>query len=220
MRNILLPEYLRQYNVWDDLASALDTTWEKIGIDDAIQRLQWLRNPINTQDLIVGKDNKIKSLKDITQIDRPSMVMLSDLLGFRFYETSTLNTQDYLRLCVCLADYYSNDKGTPKWTDFISWCLAAKFEAIPTFTTDYKTFYMEGDPAIGKLITQGGEWYPTTHVVFKYDATAFAGIEPSKMVEFFYYFANINLVLWMTQLSGTSLMEFSIGAHGSITCYL
>jgi hypothetical protein len=220
MRERLLAPYLERFDVWADLAKSLDQVWASVGIDDAIEQLKWLRSPINTKDVVVGTENgRLLPLNAVPQQDRTSLVLTADMLGFRYYETNLLDTNDYLKLCRHLAEYYGNDKGTPVWTDFLGWCLNSHFKLYSTWTTDYQTFLLEGDPTIGLSIAEGGIWYPTTHVVLEYDQTRFQGIEPSQLVEFFNYFANVNLVLWMTQLGGTETISMkAAAARGSFEC--
>lgn len=218
MRETLLSQHLERFQVWNDLASALNTVWAQIGIDEAIDQIKWLRSPINTKDVMVGDGEQLLTLNNIPQQDRNTLVMTADMLGFRYYETDLLTAADYLKLCRHLAEYYHNDKGTPVWTDFLGWCLDAHFKVMQTWTKDYVRFYEEGDPAIGTPLTEGGEWYPTTHVVLEYDQNRFEGVEPSQLVEFFNYFANVNLVLWMTQLGGTETIPMEAASLGSLEC--
>lgn len=218
MRDRLLASHLEQFPVWANLAESLNKVWSQLGIDDAIEQLKWLRSPINTKDVVVQNGSSLIPLNNMPQQDRTTLVLTADLLGFRYYETSLLDTQDYLKLCRHLAEYYSNDKGTPLWTDFLGWCLDTHFDVYQTWTQDYQTFLLEGDPAIGLSIDKGGTWYPTTHVVLEYDQTRFAGIKPNQLVEFFNYFANVNLVLWMTQLGGTETIPMEAAMLGSLEC--
>lgn len=218
MRKQLLASHLEKFPVWENLADALDTVWAQLGIDEAIEQLKWLRSPINTKDVIIKDGGKLLPLSDVPQQDRTTLVLTSDLLGFRYYETNLLTTEDYLKLCRHLAEYYSNDKGTPVWTDFLGWCLNTHFKVYNTWTQDYITFFLEGDPAIGTHIENNGTWYPTTHIILEYDQTRFAGVEPGQLVEFFNYFANVNLVLWMTQLGGTESMSLEAAMLGTIEC--
>jgi hypothetical protein len=218
MRDRLLASHIERFPVWADLAAALNTVWGQLGIDEAIEQLKWLRSPINTKDIVIKDGGSLLNLNTVPQHDRTSLVLTADLLGFRYYETNLLDTQDYLKLCRHLAEYYSNDKGTPAWTEFLGWCLDAHFAVYQTWTQDYQTFLMEGDPAIGLSIDKGGSWYPTTHVILEYDQNRFQGIEPSQLVEFFNYFANVNLVLWMTQLGGTETIPMEAAFLGSLEC--
>lgn len=218
MRERLLAPYIERFDVWADLSRSVDDVWAALGIDSAIEQLKWLRSPINVKDVVVGDTGVLLPLNMVPQQDRASLVLTADLLGFRYYETNLLDTEDYLKLCRHLAEYYSNDKGTPTWTAFLGWCLDSKFQVYNTWTQDYQTFLLENDPTIGASIAEGGTWYPTTHVVLEYDQTRFAGVHPSQLIEFFNYFANINLVLWMTQLGGTENLRLQLASVGSIEC--
>lgn len=219
MRDRLLSPHVSRFAVWEQLAESLNTVWAQLGIDNSIDQLRWLRSPVNTSDVVAGTGGRLTTLAQSTVQDRTTLVLTADLLGFRYYETSLLETQDYLKLCRHLAEYYANDKGTPAWTDFLGWCLNAHFDVIPTWTQDYKTFLNEGDPNIGASVAEpGGTWYPTTHMVLEYDQTRFAGVSPRQLVEFFNYFANVNLVIWMTQLGGTETIKVKAAAFGQIEC--
>lgn len=215
-RSVLMAPYLKRYEVWEQLAQGLEAVWVSTGITDSIEQLKWLRSPINVTDIVTDVDGRLVPLASVPSQDRTSLVLTADLLGFRFYETSLLDTDDYLKLCRHLAEYYARDKGTPLWSDFLGWCLNTHFRVLKTWTQDYQTFLTDGDPAIGTSIDNGGTWYPTTHVILEYDMSHFQGIPASQIVEFFNYFANVNLVLWMTQLSGTEKLSLECAAVGSI----
>lgn len=219
MRELLLAPYLEQFDAWAEMAKGLDAVWSAVGIDDAIEQLKWLRSPINVKDVVTSTaDGRLMPLSAVPQQDRTSLVLTADVLGFRYYETSLLDTEDYLKLCRHLAEYYAADKGTPQWTAFLGWCLDAHFKVYSTWTQDYQTFYLEDDPMIGVPISDGGSWYPTTHVVLEYDQTRFQGIPPSQLIEFFNYFANVNLVLWMTQLGGIEHLNLTAAVVGTLEC--
>jgi hypothetical protein len=218
MRDKLLGPHVARFEVWEQLAASLNQVWTQLGIDDAIEQLKWLRSPINTSDVVSGTGGKFSTLPQSTVQDRTTLVLTADLLGFRYYETTLLDAQDYLKLCRHLAEYYANDKGTPAWTDFLGWCLNANFDMIPTWTQDYKTFLSEGDPTIGASVADGGTWYPTTHMVLEYDQTKFVGVPTKQLVEFFNYFANINIVIWMTQLGGTENIRIKTAMFGQLEC--
>jgi hypothetical protein len=218
MRKQLLSEHIQQFPVWGDLAESVDRTWETLGVDSCIEQLKWLRSPINVKDVVIGDGQKLLSLADVPKQDRTTLVQTADLLGFRFYETNLLTAQDYLKLCINLAEYYGTTKGSPVWTEFLSWCLNTKFVVTTTWTRDYRTFLEEGDPNIGMSIELGGEWYPTTHIVLEYDMFRFQGVHPHQLVEFFNYFANVNVVLWLTQLGGTAHASIEAAAYGTIEC--
>lgn len=218
MRDRLLAAHVAQFPAWEQLSTSLNTVWSQLGIDEAIEQLKWLRSPINTQDVVIGEGGTLLALKDVPQQDRTSLVLTADMLGFRYYETTLLETKDYLKLCRHLAEYYVNEKGTPEWTAFLGWALDAHFVVYQTWTRDYVTFYNEGDSAIGTPLSEGGEWYPTTHVILEYDQNRFSGVEPSQLVEFFNYFANVNLVLRMTQLGGLEDVGLEVAITGGLEC--
>jgi hypothetical protein len=218
MRSRLLSNHVSQFPAWEQLTQALDTVWDQLGIDEAIHQVKWLRSPINTQDVVINNGDQLVTLQAVPQQDRTSLVLTADMLGFRFYETNLLTTGDYLKLCRHLAEYYANDKGTPTWANFLGWCLNANFTVYNTWTENYVDFFVEGDTAIGDSIVDGGTWYPTTHVILEYDQNRFSGVEPAQIIEFFNYFANINLVLWMTQISGKELVPLEVAVTGSLRC--
>lgn len=218
MRERLLAAHIERFPIWSNLAESLNKVWAELGIDEAIDQLKWLRSPINTKDVVIADGGKLVAINSIPSQDKTTLVLTADMLGFRYYETTLLDASDYLKLCRHLAEYYSNDKGTPAWTDFLGWCLETHFVVYQTWTEDYVKFFTEGDPAIGLSIDKGGTWYPTTHVVLEYDQTRFAGVNPNQLVEFFNYFANVNLVLWMTQIGGTETINMEAAAIGSFEC--
>lgn len=196
----LLAPQLSQSQVWMDYANKIDAVFRTMGIDDARAKLALLRSPMNLEGVVAGGDSRMIALSEVERHERATLVKTADMLGFRFYDTQILDTEDYLRLCLFLAQYYQQDKGTERFADFMGFASNAVFEVVSTWTTDYVNFVPEGDPSIGVPVHKGGPWYPTTHVVLKYSLSKFTGLERTSVIEFFYYFANINIVLWATEL--------------------
>ena len=191
-RSRLLSEHIRQHPVWGELVTSLDEVWANLGLDNAIDKMKWLRSPINTRDLVISDGGKLVNMGTLSPHDRTTLIQSADLLGFRFHDSSMFTSEDYIRFCRFLAQYYNDDKGMPIWSDFLSWMTNAEFRTAQLWTTDYVDFYEEDDPAVGTPIHEGGDWYPTTHILIEYDASRF---DLLALREFFNYFSNINLVL-------------------------
>ena len=87
--------HLRQYDLWDEFATAVDDVWEQLGLDTAIKQLQWLRSPVTPGGVVVSNDGKLVSLNDVDAQSRSSLVLTADLLGFRFNAPNLLRQKDY-----------------------------------------------------------------------------------------------------------------------------
>lgn len=197
----LLAPQLSKSQVWTDYAQKIDQVFADLGIDDARTKLQLLRSPINAQDILVTTNGQtLTTLESVQRQERATLVKTADMLGFRFYNSELLNAEAYLRLCLYLGQYYDLDKGTERFDDFMGFVVNSTFQVTPTWTQDYVTFYKEGDPAIGTPVYKGGTWYPTTHVFLTFGFGAFPGSLQTSIIDFLYYFANINVVLWAIEL--------------------
>jgi hypothetical protein len=84
------------------------------------------------------------------------------------------------------------------------------------WTEDYINFIEEGAPGIGFPVWDGGLWYPTTHVTLEYDPSAFVSLRPKDVTDFFYYFANINLVLAYITLGIKGTIKLHTAVEGYI----
>jgi hypothetical protein len=210
-RGRLLAPQLLKSDVWQDFADQIDATFTALGIEDARQKLSLLRSPINLTDVVGSSDgDTIMTLADMEVQERATLVKTADMLGFRFYDSEFLQAEDYLRLCMFLGEYYANDKGTVRFSDFMGFISNNPLVVYNTWTEDYVTFFKEGDPAIGTPVYQGGSWYPTTHVILEFSLESFAGIDRSDLIEWFYYFANINVVLWAIEMDDTAFLTAKV----------
>lgn len=218
-RSVLLPPYL-DTDVWNQLIEAIDEVFGDLEIDDAKRQLQLMRQPINTADKIYAanlQDGRLTDLQDVESLERDSVVQQAKVLGFNFSTSSLFKAEDYLRLTQYISAYYTETKGTEVWQNFLGFCVNANFQVHVLWTRDYVTFYEEGDPAIGFAVYEGGEWYPTTHVVLEYDSSKFGTLDPKAVTDFFYYFANINLVLEYISLGITGTLQLQVAINGYLT---
>lgn len=193
-RTLLVPEHLDHNPVWRDLMSAVDEAFS--AIDQGILDMSMLRSPLKTDDAIYTANydaGKLTKLTDVRTLERPLTVQLCNQLGFAFKSSDILNPSDFVRIATNIGQYYATTKGTPGWQNFFAFCLNSVFEVKALWTTDYVTFVEEG--SAGTPIWNGGAWYPTTHVSLFYQTDEFIGVTESIIRAFFYYFANINLIL-------------------------
>lgn len=209
-RRLLAPQ-LEKSEVWTDYADSIDAVFASVGIEDARTKLALLRSPLNLQDVVTAVDGgTLTALDSVERQERVTLVKTADMLGFRFYDSTILNVEDYLRLCIFISQYYDEDKGTERFDDFMGFMANVALEVKSTWTEDYVTFYAEGDPAIGTPVYQGGTWYPTTHVILSFGLDKFTGVDRQNLLDFFYYFANINVVLWAIEMTDDVLIQQGI----------
>lgn len=218
-RQILMPPAQGQNQLFLDLSDSIDEAFEVAGIDPNIAALRTLRQPFTISDMVIEsseQQNQLISLSQVEKQDLETLILSANMLGFRFRQSDIFTQEDFLRIVTYLGEYYHEDKGTQSWEDFLGFALNAEFKVLNTWTEDYKHFYAEGDPSIGTPVYEGGTWYPTTHVILEYDISRFSG-QAASVVEFFYYFANINLVLWAIRLTQTAKMSLNVAMHGKMT---
>lgn len=212
-RRVLMPPAQGRNEFWNYLADAIDEVFYTLGIDPGIKSLSTIRQPFTINDMVLQdsvNQNKLISLAQLYATynvqELETLILAANQLGFRFPQSDIFNQDDFLRIVRFVSEYYWEDKGLESWQDFLGFALNAQFQVLNTWTENYMQFYDEGDPIIGTPIYEGGTWYPTTHVVLEYDITKFAG-NHAYVVDFFYYFANINLVLWAIRLTQTAYMD-------------
>lgn len=198
-RKQFLPEYLERNQLWIDLLNAMDTVFgsSTVGIDQGILDLDMLRKPIDTADNLFevnSADGKLTNIGQVRTLERALTVQLANYLGFAFKTSNVLLAEDYTRIASNLGQYYATTKGTPGWQNFFAFCLNAIFEVKALWTQDYVTFVEELDAGT-PVWEDGGTWYPTTHVRLRYESTLTSFLTEDTIRAFFFYFANINLIL-------------------------
>jgi hypothetical protein len=211
-RTILVPEHLEHNQVWEDLMTEVNIAFT--AIDQGISDMGLLRKPIDTGDSIFASNRtagKLTRLDAIRTLERSLTVQSCNNLGFTFKTSNVLDAEDYTRIAINLGAYYASTKGTQGWQNFLAFCLNAVFTVEQLWTTDYVTFVTEG--SAGTPVWDGGAWYPTTHVNLSY-AGEFSGLTSATIQDFFYYFANINLVL--ESISVDYMVNYALNA--SISC--
>lgn len=219
-RTNLLPPMLELNPMWVDFANAIETVWANLGIPQAISQLKTLRQPMVVSDQVIStsiNEGKLINLSEVDVLERDALVQTADLLGFRFYESSTLTSTNFLMLCNQLAYYYNQGKGQVQWTDFLSFCLGTPFSVSNTWTEDYVTFYPEGDERIGKPVYDGGTWYPTTHIIVNLEQSRFLGVDTKTLIDLIQYFDNIQLVIHLISVTDQSTINEYMGIASQTT---
>jgi len=146
-------EYTRGNPLWDDFINALDE-FNQEQILSPIKELESIRN-INSNTDPVFIDKTIRQL---------GLTINNQLLS--------ANRENIHKLFHMLPLYHELS-GTPKFPRFIEFLLGRGFRATPMYTVDYQDFYAKPK---GKLVTEGGLWYSTSHIELSVDAQ---GIEDS-----------------------------------------
>lgn len=212
----MLPPYL-EGELWEQLIEALDEAFAPM--DDARRQLQLTRVPVNTDDVVftTSRDvNRLTRLEDVESQEREALIQSAKILGFNYRASDLFKPSDYLRISQYIAAYYAETKGTQGWQDFLGFCVNANFQVKSLWTRDYKDFIVEGEPGIGFAVYDGGDWYPTTHVTLEYDPTAFNTLSNKEIGDFFYYFANINLLLQFITLSIQGNLPLLLSMNGYV----
>ena len=228
MREVLLPSYLASNQTWLDFVDSIDEVFGN-EIDPAIAQIRNLRSPIDMSDQVFvvnatppnpndpGSYGVLTKLSDPLQFSLDTSIKHNQMLGFSFGNSDVLNPQDHLRIAMFISQYYAQNKGTQSWANFLGFVSNADFVVTNLWTQDYVTFLEDGDSGIGTPVYDGGTWYPTTHVYLEYDPAKFPGIDVSVVIGFFYYFANINLVLaGIVTVIGSTPGPIHMGVDGYI----
>lgn len=194
-REILLPEFLKDYPVWLEFARAADELFQQVDADS--ETLRRIRETIH-----LGTVAQIKILQgvalneeDLTRFDRELLIRSLNLVGCPIQDYSPFSDEQIFRMLQHLPTYWYS-KGSKAVVDFISFVLGVDVEMIPLWSQDYLEFYVEGDAAIGNPVYRGGTWYPTSHVQIGFDPFRFNDMTLRDLVNFFKDMVNYNLVLY------------------------
>lgn len=215
-RRKLLPPYLDDVQVWNDLADSIDEVW-KDKIDDPKKFLAKLRDTWIVPDATLDKieAGQILELSDFSLPEREILIKQANMIGFDFRESDTITEEDYQRITRNLSLYWYG-KGTEKFIDFMGFVLNSLMTVANLWSEEvaspdgpqYGPFLPEGDPGIGTPIWQpGGTWFPTTHVQVTFDPFRFASVTFSKLLSLFYAIANYNLVVDSLILDGVTFIH-------------
>ena len=210
-RSVLLPPYMEDVPVWQDLMSIIDNVFAG-NVDDPTMWLNKLRFLWIQTTTAIDKVNagQLLSAADFELPEKEILIKQAKQLGFDFKETNLIEDGDYQRIVRNIALYWYS-KGKPDFIDFLGFVLNKSCQLFNLWSTTndaaswktYGTFLEEGDPGIGTPVWQGGTWYPTTHVRIRIDPFGFVTPKMAKLVNLFYTIANYNLVLESVQMEGT-----------------
>lgn len=219
-RTDLLPPMLEVNPLWTQFASVVETVWGDLGIPQSITQLKTLRQPMLVPDIAISnalEAGTLINIDDVFLLEKDALIRTADLLGFRYYASSNLTDVNYWLLCTYLAAYYNNAKGQTQWTDFLAFCIGSPFTVTNTWTRDYVTFYAEGDPNIGTPVYQGGQWYPTTHIIVNLRLGRFNGWTMKMITDLIDYVANAELVIQAINILDESDITVNTGINSFTT---
>jgi len=200
-RSVLLPPYLSFNPYFTDYLDAIDSVFDST-IEEKAEGLRNIRNMFATNKETEAKISNQEMLEfvDWGGPDRATVVSQVNLLGLKLANANLVDENSYRTISKFLGSYWF-EKGKDSSIDFLNFCLKTNFQLQKLFTTDYVTFYPEGDSTIGATVYDDppGPWYPTTHVRLAFPGGVSA--DPITIGNFFYEIANYNLVLEMIQIS-------------------
>lgn len=200
-RKKLLPPYLEDFEVWQQLIESIDEV-AKPAIDDPTAWLSQLRYLYIEASTAAEKitSNEMLSLADFEVPEKEILIKQANQMGFEFKDSDLITTEDYQRIVRNLALFWYS-KGRPDFVDFLGFVLNTVIKIKTMWSNNaasydsYGTMLPEGDSGIGSPIDQGGDWYPTTHVQLTFDPFSFQTPSFQKIINLFYAIANFNLVI-------------------------
>lgn len=176
----LTPDIIEQSQVWVDLLKVFESVISA-NIEYPISQLEKLRylDPTTEQEVLQ------KSVR---------------MLGFNPTQDILDMSVDNLTRLVTQLSLYPDYNSTILFERFIDLLLNAVTNVEYLFTRDYVSFFPYPQ---GKLITEGGDWYKTTHINLFVELLNSKSLEDSvgrsqvfkRVVELFYEFAPISLVI-------------------------
>lgn len=195
---------IKDNKTWEDLVEAFTYIME-LNVEQPIQQLERIR--------YIDQDTEDATLESTARI-----------LGFDLsQDVLSLNSRTLLRLVTQLPLYPASNSSY-LFENFIDVILNAITKVTYLYSRDYVNFFPEPG---GTLITEGGEWFKTTHIsldiaLIKKDVLV---LKPGdtmnkRLVELFHVFAPIALVIEHLYLLEVIKDEdwmggkaFAIGAH-------
>jgi hypothetical protein len=207
-RSVLLPPYLEDNQVWQDLIKIVDEVF-KDNVDDPTEYLAKLRYLwIQSTEMATKIENgEMIAEADWQQVEKEILIKQAAQMGFNFADSDLLTREDYQRLVRNLSQYWYS-KGKPGFQDFLAMILNINVQCFILWSTTgpswdrYGTFLLSGDPGIGTPVWEGGTWFPTTHVALVVDPFPLNSSSYRKLVNLFYEVANYNLVVARVVLEG------------------
>lgn len=150
--NLFTP-YLREVPVWKEFMETVDALLDSN---------------------VVSPIRELEKLRFLTADSEQTVLMETcRLLGFDLsQDILASNVNPFTRIATQLA-MYSDYNGTQQFKQFLSLILGGYCEVTYLFSDDYEDFYAEPG---GKLITEGGVWFQTTHVELDVGLSTLAGI--------------------------------------------
>ena len=141
--------------VWDELLELLSAT---------------------NDDLILKYVDELSRIRSITSTSDPEVVEASvRMLGVNLArDLLVLNFDRYTQVFDSLPDYHLV-AGTTDWPKYVAFLIGHQFNSRLLYTSDYQTFV---DRPLGSMITEGGNWYLSTHAEVEVDSELLeAGID-------------------------------------------
>ena len=179
---------------WEDMTDVFQQVIDT-NVDAPISQLERIRFITNESD-----DNVLASTARLLGFD-----LTQDLLG--------LNSDNLIKL-VSQLPMYADYNGTDLFVKFIDLMFNARTVVKNLYTRDYVNFREEPE---GKLITEGGDWFKTTHIDLSIELLRSENIvltDGVKLIdrvrELFSNLAPVALVIYKTSLSET-LDDITIG---------
>jgi hypothetical protein len=180
----MLPEGFRDIQIWRDLSEAIDEVFGS-NIAALIKDLYGMQE--------IGYATRKPS------IDKATLLRRTKALGVTT-DLNVLDLQD-VRNFVRYAPEFWKEKGGRNFIQYMSFVVNAVLEMSYSWTNNYQVFQKEGSDAIGTPVYEGGDWYPTSHVLISYDVSKFRNSvitsysDQETLSRFFYSIAPINLVI-------------------------
>jgi hypothetical protein len=122
-------------------------------VDVPTALLSVLRNPIFFEDArVINEEDRTAAQSELGKFETPIIIKHCNLAGFQYYDSTLLDQDSYVRIALNIASYYFNEKGTPRFSDFLGFCTNSVFDLYNLWTQDYHTFEEEGSTLIGTPI--------------------------------------------------------------------
>lgn len=194
-RQILLPEFLKSYPHWNDLAYAIDEAFDE-SVDQPSNMLARVREVIHLGLAAQMKilDKQVLAEVDFDRFEREILIKCLTFVGCPIQNYTIFSDAQLFRMLQHMPTYWYS-KGGVNVGEFISFVLGVDVDIANLWTADYVNFYPEGDSSIGLPVYDGGTWYPTSHVRLGYDPFQLTDLTIPNLKKFLHDMLNYNLVL-------------------------
>lgn len=126
---------------------------------------------------VVEPRNRLLNVRNPDYFDRPIANSKANLLGIRFF-SDTIDDASIERITRYISLYYPR-KGTVDFINLLSFLKNTQFTVTQLWTKDFISFV---PIPLGPTLTNGGPYYPSSHMAISYNSTDYPLVDGSSAI--------------------------------------